>query len=373
MLERGGHQVHTYTRHNDEIDESKPIDLLRTVNGLRFSARSHRELTKVIRQVDPDVVHFHNTFPLISPSGYLAARACGKPVVQTVHNYRLVCAAGTHFRAGGPCEKCTPHQQWSATRYGCVRNSRAASWLVGSALANHWAIGTYHQAVDLFIALTEFAAARLIAAGIEPSKVIVSPNVVDIDATSYPIHKARGVEPYAVFMGRLSVEKGLHTLLDAWASRPPWRLKILGAGPLLTECQRRIYAENLPVDCLGMLPRAKAIAVMMGASAVVVPSLWFEGMPMVILEAWSQGIPVIGSSIGGVAEMLRDGRGLTFTPGDAAALLVCVRALAASPALGKAVQKAATAEFQSRHSASAGLERLEAVYRRLTASSPPAG
>lgn len=364
-MERGGHQVHTYTRHNDEMHEGSLLDMARTATGIRFSRRTYRELAQRMRQDRPDVVHFHNTFPLISPSAYLAARDSGVPVVQTVHNYRMVCAAGTHFREGRVCEECTPSRQSPAVAHACYRGSRAASWVVSRGISHHWAVGTYTRLVDRFIALTEFAAGRLIAAGIDPQKISLSPNVVEFADPPRARCLEPATEPYAVFMGRLSEEKGINTLLGAWGKRPPWRLKLLGSGPLLEECRRRIELECLPVDCLGMRSRDEAMAILAGAKALLVPSLWFEGMPMVILEAWSQGVPVVGSRIGGIEEMLRDDRGLSFDVGNTDALVDAVRQLSEAPDLATRIAANAAAEYSRTHTAAAGLSRLEAVYGQL--------
>lgn len=368
LLERGGHEVHTYTRHNDEMSEKSLLDMARTTAGIRFSRRSYRELLQLVGQVEPDIVHCHNTFPLISPSSYLAARDSAVPVVQTVHNYRMVCAAGTHFRAGRVCEECSPLRQSPAVTHACYRGSRAASWVVSRGLGYHWAAGTYRDLVTRFIALTEFSADRLVAAGIDPSKIAVCPNVVDLADPPEGGDSTREAEPYAVFMGRLSEEKGVDTVLAAWRQRLPWRLKLLGSGPLLHECQRRIEAEGLPVDCLGMRTRGEAISVLSGAKALIVPSLWFEGMPMVILEAWSQGVPVIGSRIGGIFEMLRDDRGLTFEPGSPDALAKAVRDLAETPGWATRLAANGSAEYSRKHLPALGLSRLEAVYAGATAA-----
>jgi len=368
LLERGGHEVHTYTRHNDEMSEASLLDMARTAAGIRFSRRTYRELIQRMRQDRPDVVHCHNIFPLISPSAYLAARDSGVPVVQTVHNYRMVCAAGTHFREGRVCEECKPSIQFPAVAHACYRGSRAASWFVSRGIAHHWAVGTYRRLVDRFVALTEFAAGRLIAAGIDPGKISLCPNVVEFADPPRAGRGESGTEPYAVFMGRLSAEKGINTLLGAWGNRPPWRLKLLGSGPLLQECQRRIELERLPVDCLGMRSRDEAMAILAGAKALLVPSLWFEGMPMVILEAWSQGVPVVGSRIGGIAEMLRGDRGITFDPGNTEALADAVRQLAESPDLAARIAANAAAEYSREHVAAIGLSRLEAVYGQVVSA-----
>ncbi len=362
LLGRGGHEVHAYTRHNDEMSETSFLDMARTAAGIRFSRRTYRELRRLIGHIEPDVVHCHNTFPLISPSSYLAARDSGVPVVQTVHNYRMVCAAGTHFRAGRVCEECSPVRQSPAVTHACYRGSRAASWVVSRALGYQWAAGTYRELVTRFIALTEFSAGRLVASGIDPSKIAMCPNVVDMVAPTDEVDGERAAEPYAVFMGRLSEEKGLATLLAAWRQSLPWRLKLLGSGPLLHECHRQIETEGLPVDCLGMRTRGEAISILARAKALIVPSLWFEGMPMVILEAWSKGVPVIGSRIGGISEMLRDDRGITFDPGSSDALAQAVRKLAETPDWASQLAVNGSVEYSRKHLSTLGLSRLEAVY-----------
>lgn len=371
LLRRGGHEVHTYVRRNDEMNEADIRDRLVTAAGVIASRRTRRELSSVIRAFAPDIIHFHNVFPLISAAAYDVAYEIGVPIVQTVHNYRFVCASGTHFRQGAICEDCTPGHHWPAVLGRCYRGSSIGSLLVSQSISHQWSGGVFAKKITRFIALTEFAKRRLLLAGVDSDRINVCPNVIDeglFDAALLSVEQRmpRIGEPYALFAGRFSEEKGLNTLLAAWRERMPLKLKILGSGPLLDECRSQIERERLNVEHLGTLPREQALSVIAGAEVLVVPSVWFEGMPMVILEAWAAGVPVIGSRIGGIEELLGRDRGLLFAPGDAQDLGRAVNALLSSPALAESIRRAARERVNSVHRSRLGLQRLEAVYRNAS-------
>ena len=173
LLESAGHEIVTYTRSNDEMDERRPLDALRTVSGLVHSERTRRELAALIARHRPQVAHFHNTFPLISASGYESCRAAAVPVVQTLHNFRLTCIAATHYRDGQVCEACAPGDTSAAVRHRCYRGSTLASFAVARMQRRHWSLRTYHRLVDRFVALSHFARARFVRAGLPAEKIVV--------------------------------------------------------------------------------------------------------------------------------------------------------------------------------------------------------
>jgi glycosyltransferase involved in cell wall biosynthesis len=361
LLSAAGHQVVSYTRCNDEMREGNPIDSLRVLAGLRRSRRTRSELSALIMREKPDVAHVHNTFPLISPGVFEVCAAAGLPVVQTVHNYRMVCAAANHYRDGGVCEKCTIGKPWAAVGHSCYRGSRLASLAVAQSLWRQARDRVHQGQVARYIALTEFAARRLRAAGVSADRVIVKPNFIDTSMLPMP---APSVEaPYAVFTGRLSAEKGVKTLLAAWREVPSLRLKIVGDGPLREALHREAEARQLPIDFLGTLPRVEALAIVRDSLCQIVPSQWFEGMPMVVLEAWALGVPVIASRIGGLAEMLgEDERGLGFRPGDIGALVAAVHRLRSNSQLASELIERAR-EALAQHRPAATLAQLEQIYR----------
>jgi glycosyltransferase involved in cell wall biosynthesis len=358
LLEQAGHEVIAYTRSNDEMDESSVIDLARTAAGLYRSGRTSRELRSLLKSVVPDVVHVHNTFPLISESVFETCHEVGVPVVQTLHNYRFTCAAATHFRAGAVCQQCVPGDSWAAVRHRCYRNFPASAAMARVIVKNH-AARAAGRGADRYLALNAFMAARLRDAGVPADRITIKPNFV-----RPPARVGDGEGRYALFAGRLSMEKGLHTLLDAWRDFGDWPLKIVGDGPLREALAQRIAQERLNVELLGMRPRAEVWQLLAAANALVVPSIWFEGMPLVALEAFAAGVPVVASRIGGLGELIgEDEFGLGFEVGDARALAGAMRVLRADAAASVRRCERARRRLSDEFSAERSLQILEATYR----------
>jgi glycosyltransferase involved in cell wall biosynthesis len=310
----------------------------------------------------PDVVHFHNTFPLISPAAYYACRDLGVPVVQTLHNYRLFCPAASFFRDGKVCEDCLGKSRWQAVRHACYRQSRSASATVVAMLSFHHWYGTWTKLVDCYITLSEFSHAKFIEAGLPAEKIVVKPNFVLPDP---------GVgtqsRDYAVFVGRLSEEKGLRTLVQAWGRvNPKYLLRVIGDGPLLNEIRSRISrsgCSNFRLD--GRLPREESLKVLQGAKVLILPSNCYENFPMTIAEAYACGAPVIASRLGAMQEIVYDGRnGLHFTPGDADDLARKVEWAWAHPDEMREMGRNARAEYEAKYTAERNYKMLIDVYQQ---------
>lgn len=276
-----------------------------------------RRLDAEFKSFRPDVVHVHNWFPTISPSIFRQCRRSGVPVVHTLHNYRLLCVGATFFRDGHVCEECLGSSlRAPGVLHGCYRGSKAGSAVATAGMLTHWISGTWHNCVDQYIALTEFARCKLIAGGLPEQRISVKPNFVDPDPGP-----GTGDGGYFLFAGRLTEEKGVRTLLECWRGAPDLpELWIAGDGPLHNEVSAA--AETLPnVKWLGMKSSDEVLQLMRRAKATLCPSLWYEGMPRVVIESLAVGTPVIASRIGGYPEMLVDNEsGLLFRTGDAAAL-----------------------------------------------------
>jgi glycosyltransferase involved in cell wall biosynthesis len=315
LLLRAGNEVNEYLRHNHEIKSGGTCSNITLGFRTVWSSRARNELHWLLKKCEPDVVHFHNTFPLISPAAYYACRELGVPVVHTLHNYRLFCAAGAFFRDGQVCEDCLTKNRWQAVRHACYRQSRGASATVVAMLSFHHRYGTWNKLVDRYIALSEFSRAKFVEAGLPAEKIVVKPNFI------FPDPKA-GAESraYAVFIGRLSEEKGLRTLLQAWGRvNPRYALRVIGDGPLFNDLQSEISRSSLSnVHLYGRLPREVSLEVLQGAKVLILPSNCYENFPMAIAEAYACGTPVIASRLGAMQEIVHDGRtGLHFVPGDA--------------------------------------------------------
>ena len=358
LLRARGHEVTIFTRNNDEIDESSLPKRVRLALAGAWSKTSYRDVTDLIRRVRPDIAHFHNTFPLISPSAYAACRDLGVPVVQTLHNFRMICAGALLQRDGRPCEDCVGTNLAPALLHRCYRGSLAATSAVVWMLGSNRLRGSYQKLVNRYIALTRFAADRLVAGGLPQHRLRIKPNFLP-----NPPATGQGTGKYAVYVGRLSAEKGLRTLVSAWNRVRHVPLKIVGAGDLLNELRGQANSEALPIDFLGFRPRDQVLQIVADAALLVLPSEWYEGFPMVALEAYAMGTPILASRIGSLQEIVNDGiTGATFTPGDAADLAAKVEELYDGPARLRTLRPAARAEFEAKYTAEHNHRMLLDIY-----------
>lgn len=318
LLRQRGENVAQYAMHNDAVDALGKVALARKTI---WNSDSYDALRSAVRENRAEVVHFHNTFPLISPAGYKAARDEGAAVVQTLHNYRLLCPTATFYRDGKVCEDCLGRRvPWPGVMHKCYRGNRAASAAVASMLTVHRARGTWQHAIDRYIALTEFSRSKFIEGGLPADKIIVKPNFVHPDPGL-----GAGGGGFALFVGRLTDEKGVRTLLRAWQEyRPALPLKILGDGPLRDEVSAASGSSG--IEYLGRRPLVEVLAASGQADVLVFPSQWYEGLPRTIVEAYAKGTPVVASRLGSMTELVEEGStGRLFSPGDAAALADMVR------------------------------------------------
>jgi glycosyltransferase involved in cell wall biosynthesis len=358
MLEEHGCRVFRYTVHNNRI---KGMNSLTLAKNTLWNKAIAREVRETIRKVRPDVVHFHNTFPLVSPAAYYAAKAEGIPVVQTLHNYRLLCPNALFFRDGHVCEDCMgKFAPWPGVLHACYRESRIATGVTAGMLSAHRVLRTYSRMVDVYIALTDFARQKFIQGGLPAEKIVVKPNFVDPDPGI-----GDGQGGYAIFVGRLSQEKGLRTLLAAWekiGGKIP--LKIVGDGPLSSQvanASQRISA----IEWLGHKPRQFVLDLMKDAAVLIFPSIWYEGFPVTIVEAYSVGLPVIASNLGSMSLMIDHKRtGLHFCPDDPDDLATQEDWILNHPAEFAWMRKKARAEYEARYTAERNYEMLMVIYER---------
>jgi glycosyltransferase involved in cell wall biosynthesis len=359
LLRAHGDEVITYTRHNDEVGNASKLGVARDT---LLSRKTYRELTELLTLERPDILHCTNTFPLISPSAYRAARKCGVPVVQSLRNYRLLCAGGYLLRDGAVCEKCVGKTfAWPAVLHKCYRGSAAGSAVVAALQTSNRVRGVWHNDVDAFYTLTEFAKQKLSTAGLPAERVFVKPNCV----TPAP-GVGRGEGNYSVFVGRLSPEKGLDTIFSAWRSMPNAPLlKVIGDGPEESKV-RAFCAEHPQVEYLGRLRLSDALPIVGRAKCLIMPSLWYETFGRTLIEAFATGTPVIASRLGAMAEVVSEGRtGLLFTAGDARDLAAKVNTMFAMPQNEMASWRTACRhEYETLYTPERNYELLHQIYAR---------
>lgn len=349
LLRSRGHPVETYLRDNDDIGGMSTAALAQQT---LWSRRSAEELATLIHRFRPDVVHVHNTFPLVSPAVYWAADRLGVPVVQTLHNFRLMCLNALFLREDRVCEDCQGRLPWRGVARGCYRGSRPASAVLAGMLTLHRGLGTYQHKVTRYIALNGFCRDKFIEGGLPADRVVVKPNFVEAPP------EATGERSGLLFVGRLSAEKGVDTLAQAMHRLPDGALRVAGDGP-----QREVLVGAPRTTLLGSLQKQAVMAEMNAASALVIPSIWYENFPRTIVEAYANGLPVIASRIGALADIVHDGdTGLLFAPGDAGDLAGKLRWALEHPDEMRAMGRRARARYEAEFTPEVNHRQLLAIY-----------
>jgi glycosyltransferase involved in cell wall biosynthesis len=365
LLSTNGNEVVEYLKDNRQLGELGKLKLATTAV---WSSDAFRELNKLIVQVRPDVVHVHNTLPQISPAIYYAASRHGVPVVQTLHNYRLLCANGLLMRDSVVCEDCVGKTiGWPAIRYGCYRHSRPATLAVVGSTVLHKAIGTFRRQVARYIAMCEFARSKLLQAGVPQERIVLKPNFA---VDKHDGHDLDAPRSGALFVGRLSAEKGIDVLIRAWKDLPV-DLELMGGGEL-SEAARAAVSPRVHVR--GFVSDPDLTGAMRQAQFIVLPSLVYEGFPMVIAEAFAAGLPIIASRLGAMAELVHDGvTGLHFNPGDAADLAHKVRWALAHPEAMREMSAHARETYERHYPPQTNYRRLMEIYDEARRVTPPRG
>lgn len=365
LLERTGHTVIPYVRSNMELQNASLLDRIAIAPRMVWSSETRHQFAAILEAECPDVVHVHNTFMVISPSIYSACSERSIPVVQTLHNFRLLCPAANFFRDGIICKECVEQNLLRSVRHGCYRNSRGATAGVALMLAFHRALDTWRTSVTRFIALTEFAKERFIAAGFPSDKFVVKPNFADHDP-----RERVGTGEYGVFVGRLVENKGLQILLDAWRKLPTqYPLHIVGDGPERPALEARARESQLSgITFRGRLSRAATIETIKGARFTIVPSTLYEGFPMCMVESFACGTPVLCSKLGGMTEIVEDHiTGLHFNPGDAQALASTVEWAWNHASELARMGRAARSKYETDYTAEKNYSLLMEIYEQALA------
>lgn len=306
MLENHGHKVILYSRNNSELKSMSKLQKTMLPLTTIFNPRTYREIKQLIREEHIDIVHVHNTLNLISPSVYYAAKAMKVPVIQTIHNFRLLCPGATFYRDGHICEDCVTKGLGCAVKHNCYRDSKMQTLACVFSTEIHRMTGIYGKIN--YICLTEFNKEKLLQLNqIKADRVFVKPNFVE--ATPDEIIPYDKREEQFIFVGRLDKLKGIDILFEAWnqmgVTAP--KLVVCGAGPMEEWCRKFLVAyPDCNIEMRGFVPNKEAKKLIANSRALILPTQWYEGFPMTIVEAFSVGTPVIGSNIGNVGSILND-------------------------------------------------------------------
>lgn len=364
LFRRQGHEVHLYTEDSARVAQYPFLQRLWKGMQVPFSFPHYWKLRRTLQKVRPSIVHIHNIFPFLTPSVYYAAAAERVPIIQSVHNYRFLCSNGLFLLPNGAiCERCIHGAHWNALRRACVGNQRWPSAVVAASLTLHQSLRTFTRKIHAFTTTSKFLKQKLMEGGFPAERIHQIPPYFD------PLSK-RSVEPgpgTLLFVGRLSREKGLWTLLESAARLPEWKIQVAGQGPLESELRSAALSRQLTnVEILGNVSFAELELLLQRATLLVVPSECYENLPTVILEAWFYGLPVAASRLGGMAEIVREGEtGVLFTPGRAASLAAAIRSLSSERI--QAMRKTIAGFFERRYGTEASYPPLMALYEDVLA------
>ena len=328
LLEMNGNEVLSYSRNNDELKTMNAFQKLLIPFTAVYSFKTYREVKKLIRENKIDIVHVHNTLMVVSPSVFYAAFHCHVPVVQTLHNFRMLCPAGSYFRGDRICEECSEKGLQCSLKYGCYRGSKAQTFVSAAILKIHRMLGTYRKVN--FICLTEFnreKLSRLNEGGkqiVDMKKVYIKPNFTFQEGISGEVQKAGD---YFLVVGRVEALKGIDVVVKAFEKIPDQKLIVAGDGPMMAEMKAYIKEHNMSnVKFAGYLDKAKVQEKYRGAKAVIMASQCYEAFAMTIAEAYSNAVPVIAGNVGNLANMVEEGvTGIKFvydSPDDLAAKIL---------------------------------------------------
>jgi glycosyltransferase involved in cell wall biosynthesis len=378
ILERHGHEVVPFSM-RDELNEPTPYadyfvsheafddragvaGKLRAAARVLYSVEARRRIEALIDATSPDVAHLHNIAHQLSPSILYGLRSRGVPVVQTLHDHKLICPNYQMFVGGATCERCAKWRYHNAVLNRCMRGSVAASALVAAEAYVHRMLGTYAENVDVFVAPSAQLRDRMIRHGVDGARIVHLPYSIALDGYE-PRYDSDG---YAAYVGRLSSGKGLGTLLTALKAEPTVAFRIVGSGPLEDALRSRAERESIGnVEFVGYRRGEELASIVRGSLFTVVPSECYENSPLTVYESFAYGKAVVGSRIGGIPELVTENEsGLVFAPGDAHELAGCLRTLWDDSALAADMGRAARLRVEREYGPELHYDKVMEVYRR---------
>lgn len=361
MLEKHGHKVILYSRNNAELKQMSKIRILFLPFTTVFNLRTYKEIKKQIRRENIDVVHVHNTLNLISPAVYYAARSMKVPVVQTVHNFRLLCPGATFYRDGHICEDCVKNGLKCAVKYSCYRDSKAQTLVCAISTWLHRTTGIYGKIN--YICLTQFNKDKLLQLKyIKPERVFVKPNFVENNNSFIPEEERLN---QLVFVGRLDKLKGVDILFEAWKRMGEGAIKLIvcGMGPMEEWCKLFIKENVVNIEMRGFVSNDEALKIIANSKALVLPTQWYEGFPMSIVEAFSVGTPVLCSDLGNAGSVVEEGiTGYKFGYESIESIMSAIDKMREKPLNKEKIKKI----YEIKYSANANYKILNDIYTGIS-------
>ena len=360
LLKKHGQNVYVYSRNNGEMKQFSKWQKLCLPFTTLFSIKTYREIIKEVKEKEINLIHVHNTLCLISPSVFWAAKKCKVPVVQTIHNFRMQCPGATFYCQGEICEKCY-NNLLASLKSKCYRDSKMQTLMLVMMLKLHRIIGTYRDVH--FICLTEFNKKKLLQLNenkkiVDEDKVYVKPNFYYSKKEIIPYEKRKN---QFIYVGRLEENKGLKTLLTTFEQLPEYHLLICGTGTLEDYCKSFIEEHNTRnIELKGFVEHNEAIALMVESKAVLLPTKWYEGFPMTIVESFSVGTPIIGSSLGNVGDLIEEGKNGYRVEFDN---VVAVKH--ALDGVNTSISQFCLEEFQNKYNEEVAYNNLINIYRKI--------
>lgn len=359
---------HYFVPNIDYNDESRGIlKRLREAVDIIYSREAARRLSKLLADAKPDICHAHNIYHQLSPSILVTLRRAGIPTVLTLHDGKLLCANMMFLRQGKICEKCAGKRFYHAVPGKCVKDSYVSSFVCTMEETIHRLFRLYETGVDLFITPSEFLKSKLVEHGRLRERQI---EVLHNYAGTHLVVPSYTPGSYGLFVGRLEPLKGVQTLLDACERIPDFEVRLAGRGPMLEEGQRFVESKQLDkVKFLGFQSGDNLRALFRDCRYVVLPSECYENCPMVVLEAFAAGKPVIASRIGGIPELVNHGEdGLLFEPGNSEELAKCMKMLIDNKAIAEEMGRKGRAKAEEQFSLEYHMDSLISIYSRLLSS-----
>lgn len=359
MLKNHGNKVFFYSRHNDELKNFSFIQKITLPFRFVFNTKTYLDIKKIIKKNKIDIVHVHNTLSLISPAVYYAAWRCHVPVVQTLHNFRLICPGAVLFRKESICEECIHRGLFHSVINGCYRNSRMQTLACVFSLKLHTFLGIYKRIK--FICLTDFNRDKLFCFKVPKENFYIKPNFVEDSSLFNPLKHRKN---QFVYLGRLEKVKGIAFLLEVWKiyADPDCKLLIVGNGPMEAWCKSFIKKNNLNIEFTGHVSHEQVLKILSESKALVFPSKLYEGLPMSIVEAFSVGTPVICPDFGNAGTMVKDGySGFKYVQGSKESLLLALNKVKKNCNLNMNCRK----EYENKYSEAINYRLLIDIYDKM--------